>query len=79
MRPWTWPSSEPVATHESACGTWIENVGVWSSSVKPPIWKSDIEHGPHVSHCASAAAIFIGCSSVTRIAEVAAEPEVEAP
>ena len=67
VRPWTWPSSDPVATHESACGIWIENVGVWSCSVKPPNWNSDIAHGPHVSHCASAAEIFIGWSSVTRM------------
>ena len=67
VSPVTWPSSEPVATHESACGISIEKLGVWSLSVKPPTWNSDIEHGPHVSHCASAAEIFIGCSSVTRI------------
>ena len=41
-------------------GTWIENDGVWSLSVKPPIWMSENAHGWHVSHCASVEAIFIG-------------------
>ena len=27
--------------------------------MKPPIWKSENEHGWHVSHCASEAAIFM--------------------
>ena len=39
--------------------------GVWSSSVKPPIWKSENAAGCSVSHSASEAAIFIGCASVT--------------
>ena len=34
-------------------------VGV-SSLLPPPIWNSENEHGWQVSHCASAAAIFIG-------------------
>ena len=34
-------------------------VGVWSS-LPPPIWNSENEHGWQVVHCASAAAIFIG-------------------
>jgi len=34
-------------------------VGVWSL-FPPPIWNSENEHGWHVVHCASAAAIFIG-------------------
>ena len=67
VRPCTWPSSDPVATHESACGIWIEKLGVWSLSVKPPTCNSDMAHGAHVSHCASAAEIFIGWSFVTRI------------
>ena len=33
--------------------------GVWSL-LPPPIWNSENEHGWHVVHCASAAAIFIG-------------------
>src|SRR5262249_4238403 len=48
-------------------GTWIEKLGVWSDSVNPPIWKSENAQWEHVSHCASLAAIFIGCSSATRI------------
>ena len=35
-------------------------VGVSSLLVYPPIWKSEKEHGWHVSHCPSTAAIFIG-------------------
>ena len=31
-----------------------------SSYLPPSIWKAENEHGEHVSHCASAAAIFIG-------------------
>ncbi len=42
-------------------------LGVSSLCVKPPIWNSENEQGWHVSHCASEAEIFIGCSSVTRI------------
>ena len=34
-------------------------VGVWSL-LPPPIWNTENEHGWQVSHCASAAAIFIG-------------------
>ena len=37
----TLPLNEPVARYESRPGISIENVGVWSSSVKPPIWKSE--------------------------------------
>ena len=42
----------------------MSNEGVWSSSVKPPIWKSENAAGCSVSQSASAAAIFIGCASV---------------
>ena len=58
--PCTSPFHESVASTDSRCGTWIEKLGVWSSFVKPPIWKSENEHGWQVSHCASVAAIFIG-------------------
>ena len=34
-------------------------VGV-SSFLPPPIWNRENEHGLHVFHCASAAAIFMG-------------------
>ena len=54
-------------------GTSIEKLGVWSCSVKPPIWKSENAAGCSVSQSASAAAIFIGCALVTSIAEVAAD------
>ena len=37
----------------------IEKLGVWSCSVKPPIWKSEKPHGWQVFHCASEAAIFM--------------------
>ena len=43
----------------------MSNDGVWSSSVKPPIWKSENPAGCSVSQSASVAAIFIGCASVT--------------
>src|SRR6187551_737047 len=51
--------------YERSRGIWIEKEGVWSSSVKPPIWKSENEHGWHVSHCASEAAIFMLWALVT--------------
>jgi hypothetical protein len=62
--PSTWPFHEPVARIESRCGISIEYDGVWSLCVKPPIWKSENEHGAHVSHYASVAAIFIGWACV---------------
>src|SRR4051812_27059456 len=34
-------------------------MGSWSA-LPPPIWNMENEHGWHVSHCASDAAIFIG-------------------
>ena len=43
----------------------MSNDGVWSSSVKPPIWKRENAAGCSVSQSASTAAIFIGCASVT--------------
>ena len=43
----------------------MSNDGVWSSWVKPPIWKSENAAGFSVSHSASEAAIFIGWASVT--------------
>ena len=43
----------------------MSNDGVWSSSVKPPIWKSENPAGSSVSQSASVAAIFIGWASVT--------------
>ena len=71
------PCSEPVARNESRSGISIEKLGVWSDSVKPPIWKSENEQLEHVFHCASDAAIFIGCSVGDEDAEMAAEPEVD--
>ena len=59
MRPCTSPLNEPVAMYERRFGILIENFGVWSSSVKPPIWKAEKPHGWHVFHCASEAAIFM--------------------
>src|SRR5690349_13223969 len=50
-------------------GISIEYDGVGSDAVKPPIWKSEKAQLEQVSHCASDAAIFIGCSWVTRIAK----------
>ena len=38
----------------------MEKLGVWSSVVKPPIWKIENDAGCSVSHSASVAAIFIG-------------------
>ena len=38
----------------------MSKLGVWSSTVKPPIWNSENEAGCSVSHSASVAAIFIG-------------------
>ena len=58
--PWTSPFHESVASIERPCGMSIENVGVSSFCEKPPIWKSENEHGEQVSHWASVAAIFIG-------------------
>ena len=46
-------------------------VGVWSL-LPPPIWNIENEHGWQVSHCASAAAIFIGWYVGLDDAEVAA-------
>ena len=51
--------------YERSRGIVIEKLGVWSSSVKPPIWKSEKPHGWQVSHCASEAAIFMLCALVT--------------
>ena len=58
--PCTSPSNEPVARNESILGISMSMDGVWSSTVKPPTWKSEKAQGWHVSHCASVAAIFIG-------------------
>ena len=69
--PTTWPSNEFVARNESRPGISMSNDGVWSSSVKPPIWKSENAAGCSVSHSASVAAIFIGCASVDGDAELA--------
>ncbi len=44
----------------------MENEGVWSSSVKPPIWKSENAAGCSVSQSASVDEIFIGWTSVTK-------------
>src|SRR5262249_60600494 len=55
----------PVAWTERSLGTWIERLGVDSCFVKPPIWKSEKEHGWQVSHWASEAAIFMLCWLVT--------------
>ena len=38
----------------------MSKLGVWSSCVKPPIWKSENDAGSSVSQSASEAAIFIG-------------------
>jgi hypothetical protein len=43
----------------------IENLGVRSLAVNPPIWNIEKPHGWQVSHCASEAAIFIPCALVT--------------
>src|SRR6476659_1947890 len=51
--------------YDRSLGTVIEKLGVGSLAVKPPIWKSENEHGWHVSHCASEAAIFMLCALVT--------------
>ena len=58
--PWTSPLKEPVARNDRSFGISMSKLGVWSSVVKPPIWKSENAHGWHVSHSASVAAIFIG-------------------
>ncbi len=58
--PTTWPLNEFVARNESRPGTSMSKDGVWSSCVKPPIWKSENPAGSSVSHSASVAAIFIG-------------------
>ena len=52
---------------QSRSGISIEKLGVWSLCVKPPIWNSENEQCEQVSHCASDAAIFIGCSCATRM------------
>ncbi len=57
--PSTEPFQVPVARIESRCGIWMIFVGV-SSLKPPPTWNAEKEHGPQSSHCASAAAIFIG-------------------
>src|SRR6187551_3094646 len=51
--------------YERSFGIVIENDGVGSSFVKPPIWKAEKPQGWHVSHCASEAAIFMLCALVT--------------
>ena len=38
----------------------MSKLGVWSSSLNPPIWKSENAAGCSVSQSASVAAIFIG-------------------
>ena len=48
-----------MASIDSRCGIAITFCGS-SSFLPPPIWKAENEHGWQVSHCASAAAIFIG-------------------
>ena len=63
--PTTSPLNELVARNERSPGISMSNDGVWSSSVKPPIWKSENAAGCSVSHSASVAAIFIGWASVT--------------
>jgi hypothetical protein len=59
VSPTTLPFQWLVASSESRCGIARIWVGVWSL-LPPPIWISENEHGWHVVHCASAAAIFIG-------------------
>src|SRR4051812_28642869 len=44
---------------DSRCGISMIFVGFWSL-LPPPTWNAENEHGWHVSHCASAAEIFIG-------------------
>ena len=63
--PTTLPSNELVARNDSRPGISMSNDGVWSSSVKPPIWKRENPAGCSVSQSASTAAIFIGWASVT--------------
>src|SRR5436190_9246574 len=51
--------------YERSLGIVIENLGVGSLVVKPPIWKSEKPQGWQVFHCASEAAIFMLCALVT--------------
>src|SRR5205809_8135646 len=51
--------------YERILGIVIENLGVGSLVVKPPIWKSEKPQGLQVFHCASEAAIFMLCALVT--------------
>ena len=64
--------------YERSLGIVIENVGVWSSSVKPPIWKAEKPHGWHVFHCASEAAIFMALRARDSLAEAVADDRVGA-
>src|ERR1700756_4097871 len=57
--PLTAPFHSPVASTDSRCGISMICDGVLSF-LPPPIWNAESEHGWQLSHCASAAAIFIG-------------------
>src|ERR1700745_3735279 len=59
VMPFTAPFHSAVASTDSRWGISMIWVGVWSF-LPPPIWNAENEHGWQLSHCASAAAIFIG-------------------